>query len=158
MSDQPATEDPPAPRVKPRGPRRARYWIAAVLCVVAVAVLLFGALGSNIEYYRSVSEAVKDKGDDTFRMAGQVVAGSEVDTADGGVKFRLTDGPTTVTVVHHGEEPGLFADARREHKGIPVVTQGRWSKDRAVFNSDLIMIKHGSDYEPPKITTTTSPK
>lgn len=134
---------------------KARYWVAAVLCAAAVGALLFGALGSNIEYYRSVSEAVKDQGSDTFRMAGQVVVGSEVDVR-GGVKFRLTDGPTTVTVVHHGEEPGLFADARKDGRAIPVVAQGKWSKDRKVFSSELIMIKHGDDYEPPRVSATTA--
>lgn len=152
VSSRPDGSGPdPTPRRK-RG--KARYWIAAVLCVGAVGALLFGALGSNIEYYRTVTEAVHHKGTDSFRIAGQVVTGSEVDV-EGGVRFRLTDGPTTVTVIHRGEEPGLFAEARKNHESIPIVAQGRWSKDQRVFDSDLIMIKHSNDYEPPSVSTTT---
>jgi cytochrome c-type biogenesis protein CcmE len=66
-----------------------------------------------------------------------------VDTRDG-VRFRVTDGKATATVVHTGEPPGLFKP------GAPVVCEGHWGAGRA-FDSDRIMIRHGNEYRPPKI-------
>ena len=42
----------------------------------------------------------------------------------------------------------------------PVVCEGRWSASAAgsPFASDRIMIKHGSDYSPPKVDTENAPK
>jgi cytochrome c-type biogenesis protein CcmE len=146
------TAPPSNPRPATRG--RARYWIAAVLCTAAVGALLFGVLGSNIQYYRTVSEATKKKGIDTFRMAGLVVP-STVCELKTGVRFYLTDGTATAVVIHTGAEPGLFANAEKEHKPIPIVVQGKWSANKSVFDSNLIMIKHGNDYNVPSVTTTT---
>ena len=39
--------------------KRARYVVAAVLCVVAVGALLVLGLRGNIVYFRTVSEPVK---------------------------------------------------------------------------------------------------
>ena len=132
------------------GPRRGnrRYAVAAAVCLGAVVWLLFGALRGNVVYYRTVSEAVhqRDTGSTArFRLAGQVVDGSVRRTTDG-VVFRVTDGAATAAVVHHGDPPELFAD------GVPVVCEGHW--DGARFASDRIMIRHGSEYEPPEVTTT----
>jgi cytochrome c-type biogenesis protein CcmE len=99
---------------------------------------------------------VKDRqsqGTDRFRLAGAVVPGSIVETTDG-VRFSVTDGKQTVAVVHHGDPPELFK------KNAPVVCEGRWAAVScgAPFDSDRIMIKHGSDYAPPKVDTKNAPK
>ena len=45
-----------------------------------------------------------------------------------------------------GDPPSLFKD------GAPVVCEGHWAKTAGpVFDSDRILIKHGDDYEPPKV-------
>ncbi len=128
-----------------------RWWILAGVCLAAVAWLLAVALTSNIEYFRTASEAVANRGHDgtsTFRLAGAVVPGS-VHAVSGGVDFEVTDGHATVDVHHLGDPPNLFKP------GAPVVVEGHWS--HLVFNSDRILIKHGAQYQPPQVTTSDAP-
>ena len=120
-----------------------RWWILAGVCLVAVAWLLGVALASNIEYFRTASEAVSARAHDgtsTLRLAGAVVPGS-VRAVSGGVDFEVTDGRATVDVHHLGDPPNLFKP------GAPVVIEGHWS--HLVFDSNRILIKHGAQYEPP---------
>ena len=80
-------------------------------------------LAENVVYFRTVSEAVKDRqsqGTDRFRLAGAVVPGSIRERAHS-VAFKVTDGKKTVTVVHRGERPALFK------QGAPVLCEGHWA-------------------------------
>jgi cytochrome c-type biogenesis protein CcmE len=136
---------------------RTRYIVAAGACALAVVavIVLTVVLSENVVYFRTVSEAVKDQkdqGTSRFRLAGAVVPGSIQETSRG-VSFSLTDGDATVRVVHQGDPPELFKN------GAPVVCEGRWAAVRAgvLFDSDRIMIKHGSDYEAPKVDTKNAP-
>jgi cytochrome c-type biogenesis protein CcmE len=125
---------------------RLRWWVCAAVCLGAVAWLLGAGLANNVQYFRTASEAVAERAQDgahTLRVAGAVVPGSEQHTAVG-IDFSVTDGHATVEVHHVGASPELFAS------GAPVVCEGHW--DRAVFVSDRILIKHGSDYRPPAVT------
>lgn len=136
--------DPPVPIARPK-PKRMRYIVAGGLCAAAVLFLVVGGLSRNIVYFRTVSEAVKNRpaeGTHRFRLMGAVVIGSDHRTADG-VAFDVTDGSNRVTVLHHGDPPELFKG------GIPVVCEGHWQG--ATFESDRIMIKHGADYRPPAV-------
>jgi cytochrome c-type biogenesis protein CcmE len=131
--------------------RRSRTYVAIAMCVGALAAIiaLVVVLSQNIEYFRTVSEAVAHRQDNSrFRMAGAVVNGSIVPTR-GGVAFRVTDGKATATVVQHGDPPQLFKD------GAPVVCEGRWASN-GTFNSDRILIKHGSDYQPPTVKQSSA--
>jgi cytochrome c-type biogenesis protein CcmE len=126
---------------------RRRAIAALSLCGVAIVaiVVLTVVLSNNVVYFRTVSEAVASKksdGDRRFRMAGKVVPGTVQETAKG-VDFEVTDGKATVEVVHQGDPPSLFK------AGAPVVCEGHWSG--ASFASDRIMIRHGSEYKPPKV-------
>jgi cytochrome c-type biogenesis protein CcmE len=143
---------PPAPSYEPRRRRnRTRYVVAIAGCVVAVIaiVVLALVLSNNVVYFRTVSEAVHnraDEGTSRFRLAGAVVNGTVRETSTG-VRFEVTDGKNTVTVHHSGDPPDLFKE------GAPVVCEGHWAstaKD-VPFESDRILIKHGNDYEPPKV-------
>lgn len=129
---------------------RLRWWVAAAVCIGAVAWLLTAGLASNVQYFRTAGEAVAERAADgahTLRLAGAVVPGSIHQTASG-VDFAVTDGHATVQVHHVGSSPELFA------AGAPVVCQGHWV--HTVFSSDLILIKHGSDYRPPKVATNAA--
>ena len=127
---------------------RRRAIVALSLCgfaVVAIVVLAV-VLSENVVYFRTVSEAVASKksdGDHRFRMAGKVVPGTVHETAKG-VNFEITDGKATVAVIHRGDPPSLFKP------GAPVVCEGHWTSG-AAFASDRIMIRHGSEYKPPKV-------
>ncbi len=150
-----AVESPPAPPSEPRRPRnRTRYVVAVAGCIVAVVaiVVLAVVLSKNVVYFRTVTEAVHsraDEGTSRFRLAGAVVDDSVHETARG-VRFEVTDGKNTVTVDHVGDPPDLFKD------GAPVVCEGHWASTsrNAPFESDRILIKHGADYEPPKVDTS----
>jgi cytochrome c-type biogenesis protein CcmE len=122
--------------------------VVAVIAIVVLAVVL----SNNVVYFRTVSEAVhnrSDQGTSRFRLAGAVVDGSVHETA-GGVRFEVTDGKNTVVVHHTGDPPDLFKE------GAPVVCEGHWAStaQNAPFDSDRILIKHGADYEPPKVDTS----
>lgn len=144
---------PAAPSPRPRPKRRGRYVVAVGGCVVAVVaiVVLAVVLSENVEYFRTVTEAVhhrKDEGTSQFRLAGGVVDHTVVKTNDG-VDFKVTDGKNTVVVHHDGDTPALFKN------GAPVVVEGHWASTapNAPFVSDRILIKHGADYTPPKVNT-----
>jgi cytochrome c-type biogenesis protein CcmE len=127
---------------------RRRAIAALSLCGVAIVaiVVLTVVLSENVVYFRTVSEAAASKrsdGDHRFRMAGKVVPGTVQETAKG-VNFEITDGEATVEVIHRGDPPSLFKD------GAPVVCEGRWTNG-AAFASERIMIRHGSEYKPPKV-------
>ena len=147
------TESPPVPVARPK-PKRLRYIVAGGLCAAAVAFLLVGGLSRNIVYFRTVSEAVKaheQAPDDTgrLRIAGAVLSVSDAPREDGVVAFTLTEGGKDVSVVHRGDPGELFK------VGAPVVCEGRFAKGTAggnlLFESDRLMIKHGSDYRPPPV-------
>lgn len=128
--------------------RRRRALIAVGLCALAVIaiVALTVVLSDNVVYFRTVSEAVaqrREQGDDRFRLAGEVVPGSITETDDG-VRFSVTDGKSTATVLHVGDPPQLFK------AGAPIVCEGQWGAGRE-FDSDRIMIRHGNEYTPPKV-------
>src|SRR5262245_23635162 len=128
-----------------------RWWIVAGVCLAAVAWLLAVALASNIEYFRTASEAVANRSNDggsTLRLAGAVVPGS-VHAVSGGVDFQVTDGHATVEVHHLGDPPNLFK------AGAPVVVEGHWS--HLVFDSNRILIKHGAQYQPPPVPSGNTP-
>ena len=131
--------------------RRRRALIAIGCCVAAVAAIIVLAvvLSANVVYFRTVSEAVRSRvstGDARFRIAGKVVPGT-VHTTKAGVRFELTDGKATAAVLHTGDTPELFK------AGAPVVCEGHWGGRTTTFDSDRILIKHGSDYTPPKVKT-----
>ncbi|MEX0666193.1 MAG: cytochrome c maturation protein CcmE [Acidimicrobiia bacterium] len=130
--------------------RRRRALVAIACCAAAlVAIVVLGVvLSENVVYFRTVSEAVRDRseqGTDRFRLAGEVVPGSVSETANG-VRFEITDGKGTAVVVHRGDPPDLFKN------GVPVVCEGNWSRGEA-FDSDRILIRHGNEYTPPKVKT-----
>lgn len=126
---------PPARRAR----RNRRAIGAAAVCGLAIVaiVVLAVALSKNVVYFRTVSEAVahrSSEGSHRIRVAGAVVPGSITETRDG-VRFKITDGNTTIPVVQRGDPPELFKD------GAPVVCEGHWTKGVA-FGSDRILIKH----------------
>jgi cytochrome c-type biogenesis protein CcmE len=148
---------PAAPAPKPRPKRRGRYIVAIAGCVVAVVAIIVLAvvLSENVVYFRTVSEAVRNReseGTSRFRLAGGVVHDS-IHPVRNGVDFQVTDGKKSVAVHHDGDTPALFKDR------APVVVEGHWASKAATapFLSDRILIRHGADYEPPKVNTDQAP-
>ncbi len=135
----------------PRRPsHRLRYTIVALLCIGAV-VWMLTLMQRNVVFFKTVSDAVASRAHDgtrTLRIGGAVVPGSIHQTGSG-ARFELVEGGQTVLVVHHGSEPTLFKDC------APVVADGHWNHD--TFESDQILIKHGSTYQPPTNATKVCP-
>jgi len=134
--------DAAAPLVPRRPSHRLRYTIVALLCIAAV-IWMVTLMQKNVVFFKTVSQAVSDRAHDgtrTMRIGGAVVPGS-IHSTGTGARFKLVQGGVTVLVVHHGTEPTLFKDC------APVVADGHWSHD--TFESDQILIKHGSTYQPP---------
>ncbi len=129
---------------------RRRYVFAVGACVAAIVaiVVLAVVLSENVVYFRTVSEAVHQRraeGTSRLRVAGAVVPDTIQDTRDG-VRFEITDGKRTIRVVHTGGQPSLFKER------APVVVEGRFGAPlTSVFHSDRILIRHGADYEPPRV-------
>ncbi len=157
------TTAPPAgtrsrPRRRRAGTKRSRYWVAVGGCVLAVVavVVLTVVLSENVVYFKTVSEAVKGRkarapggsgsparscpARSSRRPAG---CGSRSPTAS-----RRSRSCTTAT------RPSCSRRAPRScaRASWAAVTAG------APFDSDRIMIKHGSDYAPPKVDTKNAPK
>ena len=135
---------------------KVRYVVAALACAGVVAWLLIGGLAANIVYLRPVSYAVahrEEQGGKTFRMAGQVVPGTIVETK-AGVKFSISEGAATARVDLQGSPPDLFKAC------APVVVEGRWAG--STFVGDRLLIRHGNkyseeDYEVPDVRGVKCP-
>ena len=133
-----------------RPSHRLRYTIVALLCIGAVAWMIT-LMQKNVVFFKTVSQAVADRAHDgtrEMRIGGAVVPGSIHQLGDG-ARFELVQGGQTVLVVHHGTQPTLFKDC------APVVADGHW--DHATFDSNQILIKHGSTYQPPAHATSVCP-
>jgi cytochrome c-type biogenesis protein CcmE len=152
LADDRAAASGPAP-ARPR--HRARRWAAlgALAAAGAAIVALAVVLSDNVVYFRTVSEALREReslAGRRFRIAGQVVPGTITETPRG-VTFALTDGSATVRVTHRGDPPQLFAD------DAPVVCEGAFAPRGMVFRSERIMIRHGNEYRPPEVDTGRAP-
>ncbi|MGH9082279.1 MAG: cytochrome c maturation protein CcmE [Acidimicrobiales bacterium] len=123
--------------------RRLRVLVVFVVLAAAVAYLLVEGLGSSLDYFDTVPQALAHKasiGTTTIRLEGLVVPGSVRRTA-AGADFSVSGGGRRVPVRNAGSPPGLFKADR------PVVVVGHFARTgSAVFESDQIMVKHTANY------------
>jgi cytochrome c-type biogenesis protein CcmE len=132
---------------KPGGgqPRRRRatpwrLWVVGAILVGAFAFLLVEGLGSSLNYFETVDQALAHKtmlGTQTFRLEGLVVPGT-VHRIPGGVQFVAAGTVHRVDVVNHGNPPQLF------QPDIPVVVVGHFSG--STFISDQLIVDHTANY------------
>ncbi len=146
MTAAPAVADRILARSAPgRRPPRHRLRLVLVFAVLgaAVAFLLVEGLGSSLDYFDTVHQALTHKtslGTTTFRLEGTVVPGSIHDTARG-TDFSISGGNDRVTVVSVGSPPQLFQAT------IPVVVVGHFASTGSdTFLSNQIMVKHSATY------------
>lgn len=121
--------------------RYRAFVIPAVgLAAVIVGFLVFGSLNDNLVYFHTPSEAkeIFDEDPGRLRLGGQVESGSVDSLGEEGVKFVMTDGVESVTVVHSGAPQQLFQE------GIGVIVEGRF--EGTEFHSDTMLIKHDEQY------------
>jgi len=138
----PSTTPATASRALPK--RRAGRWRLAVvgaILVGAFAFLLVEGLGSSLNYFETVDQALAHKtmlGSQTFRLEGVVVPGT-VHRIRGGVSFVAAGtAHRVVDVVNHGNPPQLF------QPDIPVVVVGHFSGSS--FISNQLIVDHTAQY------------
>ncbi len=139
----PGTLAPPPAAARPRPRHRARLVVVFAVLLGAVAFLLAEGLGSSLDYFDPVHQALAKKatlGTTTFRLEGTVVAGTVVRTRHG-ADFSVAGGGEQVAVENSGSPPQLF------QPGIPVVVVGHFaSAGSDVFVSNQILVKHSATY------------
>lgn len=125
----------------PGGSRKILVIAGIAVLAGALGVVVFNGLTDASTFYYNVDEALErsdDLGDQRFRMQGNVVPGSIVET-DEGVDFVIAYRDAQVPVDHVGDPPELFSSE------IPVIIEGNLDGDR--FASDEILIRHDNTYE-----------
>ena len=117
--------------------------VVFALLAGAVVYLLVEGLGSSLDYFDTVSQALAHKtriGTMVFRLEGVVVPGSVHRTAEG-ADFEVSGGGYKIVVHNAGSPPGLF------QSNIPVVVVGHFTSSGSdLFESNQIMVKHSADY------------
>lgn len=143
--EEAAVAQSPAPKVPERrlGRPAVRLAVVGVVIVLAVGFLLVKGLGSSLDYFKTVDEAIAQRsaiGTGQFRLEGVVKAGS-VERTTKGAAFTLEGKKGEIAVVNRGTPPQLFK------AGMPVIVVGHFpSRQSVVFSSDQIMVKHSSNY------------
>jgi cytochrome c-type biogenesis protein CcmE len=136
-----APERPPAPSA-PRSSRpRLRLALVGVVILAAVGFLLVKGLGSSLDYFKTVSQAVDQRsqlGTSPFRLEG--VVGPDVTHSQDGASFDVTQGTSSIHVVNVGSPPQLFKPT------MPVIVVGHFAAGSMTFLSNEIMVKHTADY------------
>jgi cytochrome c-type biogenesis protein CcmE len=126
-----------------------------LVLAAAFAFLLVKGLGSSLDYYLTVNQAVHQKatlGTRDFRLEGVVVPGTVHNTA-AGVDFTVQSDGVSEEVSNTGTPPQLF------QPNIPVVVVGHFSGN--AFDSNQIMVKHSSSYiaaHPNRVTAPNGSK
>jgi cytochrome c-type biogenesis protein CcmE len=136
-----ATGGPALPPARRR--RSRRYIVVLALLVIALVFLLVEGLGSSLNYFDTVDQALAHKGalgTTTFRLEGVVVPGS-IHPTTVGTNFSVYEGSHTVAVTNSGSPPQLF------QSNIPVVVVGHFtSVSSMAFVSNQILVKHSANY------------
>ena len=124
--------------------RRLAFAAALVAAGAAVAGVIIYGLGQNTMYFRSPSDVAGVHPGVAFRLGGLVQEGSVKRGAGAEVRFRVTDGKSTIPADFNGVLPALF----REGQGVIAVgaldTQG-------TFVATEILAKHDEKYMPPEV-------
>ena len=135
--------------------KKAKYLIAGVIVLGAVAWLVFSGVKESMVYFYTPSElteksaAVRGK---ALRVGGMVADGSvRWDPQQLLLTFALTDGQSTVPVRHRGTAPDLFRE------GAGAVVEGTWTPE-GYLRATTIMAKHSEEYKAPKNPETLEAK
>jgi cytochrome c-type biogenesis protein CcmE len=135
--------------------------VLAVFAFLAVALvfLLVEGLGSSLDYFDTVSQAMAHRqtlGTQTFRLEGTVIPSTLHPTATGS-DFTICEGRQVVHVTNTGSPPQLLTNS----VVIPVVVVGHFTSTTSDdFVSNSILIKHSSTYSaehPGRVKAQTGP-
>lgn len=114
--------------------------MVGLVLAAAFVLLLVKGLGSSLDYFETVDQAIAQKamlGVRTFRLEGLVVPGT-VHQSGSTVRFVAAGTVHRIDVVNHGNPPELF------QPDVPVVVVGHFAGD--TFVSDQIIVDHTAQY------------
>lgn len=136
-----------------RRQRRTAFLVGALGVAVFAVVLLVTALGDNVLYFYSPSEAKARAVPPgrTINLGGLVEKGSIERPGGLEVRFRVTDGDAAVAVSYDRDLPDLF----REGQGV--VVTGAF-KDDGSFAASNVLAKHDETYMPPEVARALKDK
>jgi cytochrome c-type biogenesis protein CcmE len=121
--------------------------VGLMLAGVAVAAFLgLTAFQKNLLYFYTPAQVAAGEAPKgyPFRVGGLVVKGSVQRSEGVTVKFDITDGAATISVVYSGILPDLF----REGQGI--ISIGQMTGDK-LFTASEVLAKHDENYMPPEV-------
>jgi len=132
--------------------RRLAFAAALLVAGTAVAGVVVYGLGQNTMYFRSPSDvAAKMVGEGVaFRLGGLVEKGSVQHGEGAEVRFRVTDGKSTIPADFNGVLPALF----REGQGV--VATGAMDA-RGTFIASEVLAKHDEKCMPPEVVDALKP-
>jgi cytochrome c-type biogenesis protein CcmE len=118
-------------------------FVVFALLAGAIAYLLVEGLGSSLDYFDTVPQAIAHRariGATIIRLEGVVVPGS-VHRTSKGADFEVSGGGERIVVHNSGSPPQLFQPS------IPVVVVGHFRAPGSdLFVSNQIMVKHSATY------------
>lgn len=126
--------------------RRLAFAAALVAAGGIVAAVIINGLGQNTMFFRSPSDIAESQIHPgvVFNLGGLVEKGSLKQGAGAEVRFRVSDGKTSVPADFNGVLPALF----REGQGV--VATGSMNGS-GTFVATEIMAKHDEKYMPPEL-------
>ena len=126
--------------------RRLAFAAALLAAGGAVAGVIVYGLGQNTMYFRSPSDIAENMVHPgvAFRLGGLVQEGSVQRGAGAQVRFRVTDGKSSVPADFNGVLPALF----REGQGV--VATGAMDAN-GTFVASEVLAKHDEKYMPPEV-------
>ena len=123
---------------------RKRYLVGGVFLLLAVGYLLFLGFGDSISYYVTVSEfstRSEEFHDTNVRIAGKIDDLIDWNAEELELKFTITEGGETLTVIYHGAKPSGFK------AGSNILVEGKYQAD-GIFRASQLIMKCPSKYEP----------
>ena len=131
--------------MKPKNQRLVLVAAAIVAVLLAVLLAMWGLRDRASYFYTPADIAIGKAADgQAIRLGGMVEAGSIVHQSDGvTIRFRMTDGQATTSVLYRGIVPDLFRE------GSGAVAEGRMQS--GMFVADTILAKHDERYMPPEL-------
>jgi cytochrome c-type biogenesis protein CcmE len=123
---------------------RGRVVVAVAAIVAGIGWVAAQGLSGSLVYYTTTTELLR-KGSiavgDRVRLGGYVEPGS-VHQGPTSLRFVVSDGTTSMTVVSSSGAPSLFRGGRG------VVVEGALAADGA-FHADTVLVRHSDVYRAP---------
>ncbi len=139
------------PKVREPSKLNAKFVIAGLVIVAAIAFLAISSFQSNSMYYLTVPELkaqAQADGPAFFDKMVRVSGPLHKESIDWNaktmtLKFHINDGSEMFPVVYNGPVPDTM------ESGETVVVEGKYTRE-GVFNASTILVKCPSKYEPVK--------